>query len=71
MFNNKTTKNAILQDGTEITLSLSIKSEVDYNTFDELNTVLQAIKRICAEITDETLRGSSIEAVKDLFGITE
>ena len=71
MFNNKTTKNIILKDGTEIALSLTIKSNIDYSTFDELKTVLQSIKKLYDDVVGETLNSSSEKAVKDLLGITE
>ncbi len=71
MFNNKTTKEVVIQDGTKIKMSLTVQSTKEYDNFEELKTLLGAIKGLYQEITDETLSSNAAEAVKDMFGIKQ
>lgn len=71
MFSSKTTKNSILNDGTEITLSLIIKSNSECNTLEELKTVSDAARTLYKEVLNETLRTNAAEMVNEWIESTE
>lgn len=71
MFSSKTTKNSILNDGTEITLSLIIKSNSECNTLEELKTVSDAARKLYKEVLNETLRTNAAEMVNEWIESTE